>query len=30
MKNNIGITNMKFIGRYGDKLGTPLEWAGLK
>jgi hypothetical protein len=30
MKNNIGITNIKFVGKYPEKLGEPFEWASLK
>lgn len=30
LKNNIGVTNLKFLTKYPQKLGTPLEWASLK
>lgn len=27
MKNNVGVINLKFISKYPEKLGNPLEWA---
>lgn len=30
MKNNIGVTSMKFVNKYPEKLGEPTDWSSFK
>lgn len=30
LKNNIGVTDLKFVVKYPEKLGTPVDWSSCK
>lgn len=30
LKNNIGVTDLKFVAKYPEKLGSPVDWSSCK